>query len=57
MATSGIVGDKYRYLLQGDIEKNTKWKFGSPTIYEVLNKLFEEGRTKLRPLSLFVSLL
>lgn len=30
-------------------EKNTTWKFGTPPTYEVVNKLFEEGRTKIWP--------
>ncbi|KAH7525167.1 hypothetical protein FEM48_Zijuj06G0196200 [Ziziphus jujuba var. spinosa] len=41
--------DKYRYLLNGEGEKDTKWKFGVPPNYNVVNKLFEEGRTKIWP--------
>ncbi|KAJ7965420.1 pathogen-related protein-like [Quillaja saponaria] len=42
--------DKYRISLQGQAEKNTKWRFGVPPNYDVVNKLFEEGRTNLWPL-------
>ncbi|KAJ0086943.1 hypothetical protein Patl1_08124 [Pistacia atlantica] len=28
---------------------NTKWQFGSPPNYEVVNKLLEDGRTKIWP--------
>ncbi|KAM1151227.1 hypothetical protein ACFX19_034570 [Malus domestica] len=48
MASSGVEGDKYRSYLTGEGEKNTQWKFGPPT-YDVVNKLFEEGRTKIWP--------
>ncbi|PKU63637.1 pathogen-related protein-like isoform X1 [Dendrobium catenatum] len=37
--------DKYRSFIYGDGEKNTQWRFGSPPNYDVVNKLFEEGRT------------
>ncbi|KAM5562431.1 pathogen-related protein-like [Rosa sericea] len=46
---SGVEGDKYRYYLNGEGERSTKWKFGTPPNYEVVNKLFEEGRTKIWP--------
>lgn len=56
MASSGIdKGDDYRYYLHGEEEKNTKWRYGSPPNYEVVNKLFHEGRTKVLQLSLYVS--
>ncbi|GMP46515.1 hypothetical protein CsSME_00014635 [Camellia sinensis var. sinensis] len=42
-------GDKYRASLNGEGEKNTKWRFGAPPNYDVVNKLFEEGRTKIWP--------
>ncbi|KAF8403549.1 hypothetical protein HHK36_011653 [Tetracentron sinense] len=29
--------------------QNTKWRFGAPPNYDVVNKLFEEGRTKIWP--------
>ncbi|XWS21737.1 hypothetical protein CRYUN_Cryun30bG0080500 [Craigia yunnanensis] len=41
--------DKYRSYLHGEGEKNTKWKFGAPPNYDAVNKLFEEGRTKIWP--------
>ncbi|XVE60176.1 hypothetical protein DITRI_Ditri05aG0107000 [Diplodiscus trichospermus] len=41
--------DKYRSYLHGEGEKNTKWKFGAPPSYDVVDKLFEEGRTKIWP--------
>ncbi|MED6210492.1 hypothetical protein PIB30_064594 [Stylosanthes scabra] len=42
----GSSWDKYRTYLHGEEEKNTKWRFGGPPNYDVVNKLFEEGRTK-----------
>jgi len=36
-------------LLHGEGEKNTKWRYGAPPNYDVVNKLFEEGRTKIWP--------
>ncbi|PRQ24846.1 putative NTF2-like domain-containing protein [Rosa chinensis] len=45
----GVEGDRYRYYLHGEGERSTKWKFGTPPNYEVVNKLFEEGRTKIWP--------
>lgn len=47
MESTGVQGDKYRPLLQEDLQKNIKWRFGSPPNYEIVNKLFEEGRTKV----------
>lgn len=48
MASSSIVKeDKYRTYLQGDEERNTKWRFGAPPNYDVVNKLFEDGKTKV----------
>ncbi|GAV83989.1 LOW QUALITY PROTEIN: hypothetical protein CFOL_v3_27434 [Cephalotus follicularis] len=49
MAASGVDQDKYRSYLYGEGEKNTKWSFGAPPNYDVVNKLFEEGRTKIWP--------
>ncbi|XP_022026257.1 pathogen-related protein [Helianthus annuus] len=37
--------DKYRCFMSGEGEKNTTWRYGKPPTYEVVNKLFEEGRT------------
>ncbi|XP_038885266.1 pathogen-related protein-like isoform X2 [Benincasa hispida] len=41
--------EKYRSLLRGDEEKNTKWRYGVPPNYDVVNKLFEEERTNVWP--------
>lgn len=49
MASPSFNGDKYRSYLHGEEEKNTKWRFGAPPNYDVVNKLFEEGRTKMWP--------
>ncbi|RDY08723.1 hypothetical protein CR513_07025 [Mucuna pruriens] len=49
MASSSVGEDKYRSYLSDDREKNTKWKYGAPPNYDVVNKLFEEGRTKVWP--------
>lgn len=46
MASSVGEGDKYRYHLDGE-EENTEWRYGAPPNYEVVHKLFEEGRTKV----------
>ncbi|CBI19976.3 pathogen-related protein [Vitis vinifera] len=48
MASSVGEGDKYRYHLDGE-EENTEWRYGAPPNYEVVHKLFEEGRTKIWP--------
>ncbi|CAL5414678.1 unnamed protein product [Camellia sinensis] len=51
MASSSSIdeGDKYRSYLYGEGERNTKWRYGAPPNYDVVNKLFEEGRTKIWP--------
>ncbi|KAL3513822.1 hypothetical protein ACH5RR_026539 [Cinchona calisaya] len=41
-------GDKYRSYLSEEDVKNTTWRFGPPN-YDAVNKLFEEGRTKIWP--------
>ncbi|XP_047341045.1 pathogen-related protein-like [Impatiens glandulifera] len=41
--------DKYRSHIYGEGEKNTKWRYGAPPNYDAVNKLFEEGRTKIWP--------
>lgn len=56
MATSTVAGDKYRIHIYGEGEKNTKWKYGAPPNYDVVNKLFEEGRTKVLSLSCIILL-
>ncbi|KAI4389179.1 hypothetical protein MLD38_001433 [Melastoma candidum] len=48
-APVGLGGDKYRSYLSGDGESHTSWRLGSPPNYDVVNKLFEEGRTKVWP--------
>ncbi|KAK7410671.1 hypothetical protein VNO78_01648 [Psophocarpus tetragonolobus] len=45
--TSSIREDKYRPFLREDCEKNTKWRYGEPPTYDVVNRLFEEGRSKV----------
>uniref|UniRef100_A0A5B7APT8 Pathogen-related protein-like n=1 Tax=Davidia involucrata TaxID=16924 RepID=A0A5B7APT8_DAVIN len=49
MASSGTEEDKYRSYLNGEEEKNTQWRFATPPNYDIVNKLFEEGRTKIWP--------
>ncbi|XWS23592.1 hypothetical protein CRYUN_Cryun28dG0028300 [Craigia yunnanensis] len=46
---SGIEGDKYRSYLHGEGEQNIKWRHGAPPNYDVVNKLFEDERTKVWP--------
>lgn len=41
--------EKYRSFLYDEGEKNTTWRFGEPPTYDVVNKLFEEGKTKVWP--------
>ncbi|KAK4788243.1 hypothetical protein SAY86_019562 [Trapa natans] len=41
--------DKYRSFLDDEGEKNTRWSFGAPPNYDVVDKLFEEGQTKVWP--------
>ncbi|KAL2232277.1 pathogen-related protein-like [Sesamum indicum] len=48
MATSGVGGDKYRSYLTEEELKTTQWNAGPPN-YDVVNRLFEEGRTKVWP--------
>ncbi|XP_077228130.1 pathogenesis-related family protein [Tasmannia lanceolata] len=42
-------GDKYRSHMHGEGEKNTQWRHGSPPNYDIVNQLFEQGRTKEWP--------
>ena len=50
-------GDKYRSFLHEDANK-VEWRHGGPPIYDSINKIFEEGRTKvLIKLPLFFSTL
>ncbi|KAI3975197.1 hypothetical protein MKX01_020598 [Papaver californicum] len=43
-----IKQDKYRYYIYGEGEKDTIWRNGVPN-YDVVNKLFEQGRTHVWP--------
>ena len=55
MASSSVGQEKYRSFLSEEEVKSTKWRFGVPN-YDVVNKLFEEGRTKFSlPFSPFFS--
>ncbi|KAL5997809.1 hypothetical protein ACLOJK_008741 [Asimina triloba] len=38
--------DRYRSFMHGEGEKDTQWRHGAPPSYDLVNKLFEEGRTK-----------
>ncbi|KAM6566836.1 hypothetical protein CsatA_025964 [Cannabis sativa] len=49
MASIEVKEDKYRTHIYGETEKNTTWRYGGPPNYDVVNKLFEEGRTKIWP--------
>lgn len=50
MASSNTTNaDKYRSFLSEDDVKNVKWRYGSAPNYDKVNKLFEEGRTKVWP--------
>lgn len=46
MTTSLDSGDKYRSYLTPEELQTTQWRAGTPN-YDVVNKLFEEGRTKV----------
>lgn len=48
--------DKYRSYLHGEGENTTTWRYGAPPNYDVVNKLFEEGRTKVSLLTPFFPL-
>lgn len=53
MAVEGKVeGDKYRSFLD-DKADTTHWRHGGPPIYDDVNKLFEQGRTKVHHLYLY----
>ncbi|XP_072999223.1 pathogen-related protein-like [Typha latifolia] len=49
MASSDVEGDKYRSFIYGESEKNTVWRYGAPPNFDIVNKLFEEGRTQEWP--------
>lgn len=45
-----VVGDKYRSILQEEADnKDIHWRHGCPPIFDTVNKLFEDGRTKEWP--------
>jgi hypothetical protein len=48
-------GDKYRSFLHDEAENITQWRHGGPPIYDSVNQLFEEGRTKVIDSLLFFS--
>ncbi|KAL3641156.1 hypothetical protein CASFOL_016124 [Castilleja foliolosa] len=48
MATSNVGGDKYRSYLTPEDLQTTQWIAGPPN-YDVVNELFEHGRTKVWP--------
>lgn len=39
--------EKYRQYIHGDAEKNTRWRYGAPPDYTVVDQFFEQGRTKV----------
>ena len=41
-----VAGDKYRSILN-DEAKSMQWRHSGPLIFDKVNKLFEEGRTKV----------
>ncbi|TYH82891.1 hypothetical protein ES332_D02G093000v1 [Gossypium tomentosum] len=45
----GMEGNKYRSYLHGEGELNTNWRYGGPPNYDIVNKLFEDERTKVWP--------
>ena len=49
-----VEGDKYRSFLD-DEAHTTQWRHGGPPIYDAVNKLFEQGRTKVH--HLYISIL
>lgn len=49
MESSSNEGNKYRSFIYGEGEKNTKWVLGAPPKFDVVDKLFEQGRTKIWP--------
>ncbi|GMP53148.1 hypothetical protein CsSME_00018704 [Camellia sinensis var. sinensis] len=45
-----ITGDIYRsFLHDEETQKNTHWRYGGPPTYDIVNQLFEQGRTKEWP--------
>ncbi|KAK1323305.1 hypothetical protein QJS10_CPA02g00715 [Acorus calamus] len=50
MDSSSSHGDKYSSFMYGEGEKNTVWRNGAPPNYDLVNKLFEEGRNQEWPI-------
>lgn len=48
--------DKYRSFLSEDEVGKVQWRNGAPPTFDVVNKLFEEGRTKVTVITLPTSL-
>lgn len=48
LSISKMERDKYRSHLAGEEEINTQWRHGAPPTYELVNELFEQGRTKVQ---------
>lgn len=46
-AVPKVVGDRYRSFLHDEADK-TEWRHGGPPTYDDVNKLFEEGRIKVK---------
>ena len=46
VASGKVAKDKYRSFLHDEAE-NIQWRHGAPPTYGDVNKLFEEGRTKV----------
>ncbi|CAN1306039.1 Pathogen-related protein [Linum perenne] len=43
-----VAGDKYRKLLKEETnDPNIVWRHGGPPVFDVVNKLFEQTRTKV----------
>ncbi|XP_010274425.1 PREDICTED: pathogen-related protein [Nelumbo nucifera] len=47
--SGSTIADKYRSHMHGEAEKKTKWRHGSPPTYDLVNQVFEQGRTKEWP--------
>ncbi|XP_057795542.1 pathogen-related protein-like isoform X2 [Salvia miltiorrhiza] len=49
MASSNTDAENYRSFMNEDDVKNINWRYGSAPNYDVVDKLFQEGRTKIWP--------
>ena len=47
MASPNTEAEKYRSFMNEEDVKNINWRYGSTPNYDVVDKLFEEGRTKV----------